>query len=110
MLSIIVIHYFRFLASLLVVLGTHDLSNIKDNRIPVIRNVKRMVVHRHYNPLTFENDLALLEMDTELEFLPHVVPICLPHRNEDFTGEMAFVTGWGKLTHGNLYIYILYFF
>ncbi|GBL77171.1 Serine proteinase stubble [Araneus ventricosus] len=59
-----------------------------------------MVVHRHYNAQTFENDLALLEMEAPVEFLPYVVPICLPHRNEDFTGKMAFVTGWGKLTAG----------
>ncbi|GFY69795.1 serine protease filzig [Trichonephila inaurata madagascariensis] len=89
-----------FLASLLVVLGTHDLAETFDNKASVIRNVKRMVVHRHYNAQTFENDLALLEMESSVEFLPYVVPICLPHRNEDFTGKMAFVTGWGKLTHG----------
>ncbi|GFU04670.1 serine protease filzig [Nephila pilipes] len=89
-----------FLASLLVVLGTHDLAETFDNKASVIRNVKRMVVHRHYNAQTFENDLALLEMESSVEFLPYVVPICLPHRNEDFTGNMAFVTGWGKLTHG----------
>ncbi|XP_035226632.1 nuclear pore complex protein DDB_G0274915-like [Stegodyphus dumicola] len=89
-----------FLASLYVVLGTHDLSGSYASKPPVIRDVRRMVVHRHYNAQTFENDLALLEMDQKVEFLPHVVPICLPHRNEDFTGKMAFVTGWGKLTHG----------
>ncbi|GFQ78097.1 serine protease filzig [Trichonephila clavata] len=89
-----------FLASLLVVLGTHDLVETFDSKASVIRNVKRMVVHRHYNAQTFENDLALLEMESSVEFLPYVVPICLPHRNEDFTGNMAFVTGWGKLTHG----------
>ncbi|GFY25711.1 serine protease filzig [Trichonephila clavipes] len=92
-----------FLASLLVVLGTHDLAETFDNKASVIRNVKRMVVHRHYNAQTFENDLALLEMESSVEFLPYVVPICLPHRNEDFTGKMAFVTGWGKLTHGRLF-------
>ncbi|CAL1291134.1 unnamed protein product [Larinioides sclopetarius] len=89
-----------FLASLLVVLGTHDLAETFDNKASIIRNVKRMVVHRHYNAQTFENDLALLEMEAPVEFLPYVVPICLPHRNEDFTGKMAFVTGWGKLTAG----------
>ncbi|KAG8188740.1 hypothetical protein JTE90_023085 [Oedothorax gibbosus] len=89
-----------FFASLLVVLGTHDLSETFNHKASVIRNVKRMVVHRHYNAQTFENDLALLEMETPVEFSPYVVPICLPFRKEDFTGKMAFVTGWGKLTHG----------
>ncbi|XP_015906326.2 uncharacterized protein [Parasteatoda tepidariorum] len=89
-----------FLASLIVVLGIHDLGGTLDNKASIIRNVRRMVIHRHYNAQTFENDLALLEMESEIEFLPYVVPICFPHQNEDFTGKMAFVTGWGKLTHG----------
>lgn len=89
-----------FLGTLIVVLGAHDLTGAEDYLATVARNVKRMVIHRHYNAQTFENDLALLEMESPVEFLPHVVPICLPHRTEVFTGKMAFVTGWGKLTHG----------
>lgn len=28
------------------------------------------------------------------------MPICLPNDNEDFTGRMATVTGWGRLKYG----------
>ncbi|CAN7984352.1 unnamed protein product [Ixodes hexagonus] len=89
-----------FLSSLLVVLGEHDLSGDYEKMKPVSVPVRRMIVHRHYNPATFENDLALLEMERPVTFQPHIVPICLPGKNEDFTGRTSYVTGWGKLSHG----------
>ncbi|EEC01638.1 serine protease, putative, partial [Ixodes scapularis] len=89
-----------FLSSLLVVLGEHDLSGDYETMKPVSVPVRRMVVHRNYNPATFENDLALLELERPVTFQPHIVPICLPGKNEDFTGRTSYVTGWGKLSHG----------
>lgn len=89
-----------FLSSLLVILGAHDLSGDIGRFKPVSIPVRRMIVHRRYNPATFENDLALLELERPVVFQPHIVPICLPGRNEDFTGRTSFVTGWGKLSHG----------
>ncbi|XP_022242785.1 transmembrane protease serine 9-like [Limulus polyphemus] len=89
-----------FLASLLVVLGEHDVGGDLESLKPVVKNVKRMIVHRNYNAQSFENDLALLELETPVQFQPHIVPICLPENEEDFTGKTAFVSGWGKLFHG----------
>lgn len=89
-----------FLSSLLVILGAHDLTGNIGRFKPVSIPVRRMIVHRSYNPATFENDLALLELERPVVFQPHIVPICLPGRNEDFTGRTSFVTGWGKLSHG----------
>ncbi|KAK8766775.1 hypothetical protein V5799_006448 [Amblyomma americanum] len=89
-----------FLSSLLVILGEHDLSGDYERLKPVSIPVRRMVVHRHYNPATFENDLALLELERPVVFQPHIVPICLPQGDEDFTGRTSYVTGWGKLSHG----------
>ncbi|CAG0916241.1 unnamed protein product [Notodromas monacha] len=66
----------------------------------VERNVKRVVVHRDYEPKTFENDIALLEMDKAVDFRPHIVPICLPEGEEDFVGQEAIVSGWGRIKYG----------
>lgn len=33
-------------------------------------------------------------------FISVSVPICLPPSDEDFTGRMATVTGWGRLKYG----------
>ncbi|GBL89638.1 Serine proteinase stubble [Araneus ventricosus] len=90
----------RFLSSLVVILGEHDILTDRERLKPEMRRVKRMIVHRHYNPQNFDNDIALLELDPPVVFRPHISPICLPEPDEDFTGRSAFVSGWGKTTHG----------
>lgn len=92
-----------FLATLTVVLGDFDISNGKDKASSqsVTKNVRRVIVHRDYNAQTFENDIALLELESPVEYAQHIVPICLPEDTEDFVGQQAFVTGWGRLKYGN---------
>nr|XP_042898781.1 serine protease filzig-like [Parasteatoda tepidariorum] len=92
----------RFLSSLVVILGEHDLLTDHERLKPEMRRVKRMIVHRHYNPQNFDNDIALLELDPPVVFRPHISPICLPSTDEDFEGKTAFVTGWGKTSHGGI--------
>lgn len=92
----------RFLGSLVVVLGEYDLTGDIENLKPVARAVRRMIVHRDYNPSTFENDIALLELEAPFRIQPHVLPICLPERGEDDIGHTAYVAGWGKLSYGKI--------
>ncbi|XP_076257708.1 transmembrane serine protease filzig isoform X1 [Rhynchophorus ferrugineus] len=87
-------------ASLVAVFGEFDISGDLESKKPVSKNVKRVIVHRKYDPDTFENDLALLELESPVKFDSHIIPICLPRDNEDFTGRMATVTGWGRLRYG----------
>ena len=91
----------RFLASLLVEVGEYDISGpnemmstkemkvkvaimINDHRQTneisneVYLKVKRVVVHKDYQAPTFENDIAILELENPIERQPHVVPICMP--------------------------------
>ncbi|XP_022921220.1 serine protease filzig [Onthophagus taurus] len=89
-----------FLASLVAVFGEFDISGNKEEKVPLSRNIKRVIVHRQYDPNTFANDLALLELDQPVIFDKHIIPICLPREGEDFTGRMATVTGWGRLKYG----------
>lgn len=95
--------------SLEVVVGENDLRRPTQHQgtsrrylqqRPVVRRVKRMIVHRDYNPSNFDNDIALLELETPFQVAPHVVPICLPERDEQFEGAQATVAGWGKLSFG----------
>ncbi|XP_045483438.1 serine protease filzig [Harmonia axyridis] len=88
-----------FLASLVAVFGEFDISGELESKRSQSRNVKRVIVNRGYDPLTFENDLALLELESTIKFDQHIIPICLPRDNEDFTGRMATVTGWGRLKY-----------
>ncbi|KAL4717894.1 hypothetical protein ACJJTC_005739 [Scirpophaga incertulas] len=89
-----------FLASLVAVFGENDISGDKEPRRPVSRNVRRVIVHRQYDAATFENDLALLELESPIKFDAHIVPICMPPDEADFTGRVATVTGWGRLKYG----------
>lgn len=79
--------------------GEHDISGELEAKRSVTKNVKRVIVHKGYDAATFENDLALLELESPVQFDTHIVPICMPDDNEDFTGQMATVTGWGRLKY-----------
>lgn len=109
-----------FLASLVAVFGEFDISGDLEKKRSVTKNIKRIVVHREYDAATFENDLALLEMESPIHYDTHIgkfktnfwyyavitiliiltVPICMPADATDFTGRMATVTGWGRLKYG----------
>lgn len=82
------------------VVGEYDLTGDVENLKPIQKPVKRMIVHRNYNPTTFENDIALMELESPFDVQPHVVPICLPEPGEEFVGQVAHVAGWGKLSYG----------
>ncbi|EFN77168.1 Serine proteinase stubble [Harpegnathos saltator] len=88
-----------FLASLVAVFGEFDISGELESKRSVTKNVRRVIVNRGYDPATFENDLALLELETPVQFDEHIVPICMPDDGIDFTGRMATVTGWGRLKY-----------
>lgn len=89
-----------FLASLVAVFGEYDISGELEPKRSVSKNVRRVIVHRQYDAATFENDLALLELESPVSYDTHIVPICMPQDGEDFTGRMATVTGWGRLKYG----------
>ncbi|XP_014614554.1 PREDICTED: mucin-5AC isoform X1 [Polistes canadensis] len=88
-----------FLASLVAVFGEFDISGELETKRSLTKNVRRVIVNRGYDPATFENDLALLELESPVQFDAHIVPICMPDENVDFTGRMATVTGWGRLKY-----------
>ncbi|XP_055679999.1 serine protease filzig [Lutzomyia longipalpis] len=89
-----------FLASLVAVFGEYDISGEVESKRSVTKNVKRVIVHRQYDAATFENDLAILELESPIHYDTHIVPVCMPPDNADFTGRMATVTGWGRLKYG----------
>lgn len=97
-----ILHYSTvcsFLASLVAVFGEFDISGELEQKRSVTKNVRRVIVNRGYDPATFENDLALLELESSVQFDEHIVPICMPEDGIDFTGRMATVTGWGRLKY-----------
>ncbi|KAF1387763.1 hypothetical protein PFLUV_G00083330 [Perca fluviatilis] len=66
-----------------------------------IRLVKRIITHPNYNQMTFDYDIALLELREPLEFTNTIQPICLPASSHVFPAGMpCWVTGWGALREG----------
>lgn len=63
---------FRFLASLVAVFGEFDISGDLEPKRATTKNVKRVIVHRQYDAATFENDLALLELESPIHFDSHI--------------------------------------
>ncbi|RXG61553.1 Serine proteinase stubble, partial [Armadillidium vulgare] len=83
--------------------GEYDFSSVLEPYPYVEKKAKKKVVHPNYNFFTYEYDLALVEMESEIQFQPHIQPICLPGNQDLLIGEIAKVTGWGRLSeHGTL--------
>ncbi|KAM6160967.1 mannan-binding lectin serine protease 1-like [Erethizon dorsatum] len=58
-------------------------------------HVKQIILHPLYNPSTFENDVALLELLESPTLNNFVMPICLPEEPSQ-EGAVVLVSGWGK--------------
>jgi secreted trypsin-like serine protease len=61
-----------FLASLVAVFGEYDISGDLESKRSVTKNVKRVIVHRQYDAATFENDLAILELESPVRYDTHI--------------------------------------
>nr|XP_046255324.1 suppressor of tumorigenicity 14 protein homolog isoform X2 [Scatophagus argus] len=65
------------------------------------RQVKRIISHPDYNQMTYDYDIALLELSEPLQFTNTIQPICLPSSSHVFPAGMScWVTGWGALREG----------
>lgn len=84
--------------------GEYDFSSVQEPYGYVEKGVKKKVVHPRYNFFTYENDLALVQLEDPIDTdkLPHISPICLPPDEQDLVGKNATVTGWGRLSEGGI--------
>jgi len=85
----------------MVELGEHDITGNSEFMSTMQRKVKRVVVHKDYKAPTFENDIAILELENAIVRQPHIVPICMPESLQiEFEGKVGIVTGWGRTEYG----------
>ncbi|XP_066989675.1 serine protease 42-like [Macrobrachium rosenbergii] len=61
----------------------------------------RYIVHENYDSTTHANDIALIELPSDLNFVnnPAVQPICLAVESDIPYGGKAVATGWGTLVY-----------
>lgn len=65
------------------------------------RSIQQIIPHPDYNQMTFDYDIALLELSEPLEFANTIQPICLPSSSHVFPAGMScWVTGWGAMREG----------
>ncbi|TKS76486.1 Suppressor of tumorigenicity 14 protein [Collichthys lucidus] len=82
-------------------LGLHVQS--QTNEWTVRRNVRQIIAHRDYNAFTYDNDIALMELDNNVTLNQNIWPICLPSPTYNFpAGREAWITGWGATREGGL--------
>ncbi|KAM5251206.1 ovochymase-1, partial [Hipposideros larvatus] len=79
-----------------VVAGDHD-RTLKESTEQV-RRAKHVVVHEDFDRLSYDSDIALMQLSSPLEFSFAVRPVCLPHSTEPLlSSEICVVTGWGSI-------------
>ncbi|XP_063164810.1 uncharacterized protein LOC134501132 [Candoia aspera] len=78
-----------------IVVGATDLSKLPDN--VQLHSVSKVVLHQDYNPLTEDNDIALIKLDSPVTFNDYVQPACLPRvtMGSETSFTSCFVSGWG---------------
>jgi len=83
--------------------GEHDTRQSEGSEQNVV--VKTVIPHPDYNPQTFDNDIALLELSQPVLFNNWVKPACLPTQDiEGKANQACYITGWGKIKHpGNMH-------
>ena len=60
--------------------------------------IKNIIIHPNYQSLIDNEDIALIQLQTNVKFDEHVYPICLPTKQND--QQEAIVTGFGNLGYG----------
>lgn len=88
-------------SNLKVRLGEHNIRQTTESLPHEEYPVRRKVVNPGYHPSTYRHDIALLELSHPVVYRKHIIPACLPERGDEFAGQKATVTGWGRIQYGN---------
>ena len=87
-----------------VYLGEYSLQSDSEPLPMQQRSVTKVHVHPYYkfSPQADRYDVAVLRLDKPVSYQPHILPICLPQKNE-MTPEdtKAMVSGWGARDPGS---------
>ncbi|KAG5286018.1 hypothetical protein AALO_G00010070 [Alosa alosa] len=77
------------------VVGEFDIT--KSDPEEQVMKVNRIITHPKFNPKTFNNDIALVELSSPVLLSERLTPVCLPSDMEPPVGTPCLVAGWGSL-------------
>ncbi|NXF93354.1 ENTK Enteropeptidase, partial [Eubucco bourcierii] len=79
------------------VLGLYDQSDVT-HPPTVVQNIDRIVISPHYMKRTKESDIALMHLESKVQYTDYIQPICLPEKNQQFLpGMNCSIAGWGTI-------------
>ncbi|CAM5117886.1 unnamed protein product [Eretmochelys imbricata] len=80
-------------------LGEYQLLNPSESLVSF--PIKKIYRHPNYTDIRSSGDIALVELETPVNFNRVIRPICLPASSVEFpTGMECWVTGWGDTKYG----------
>ncbi|XP_037902413.1 uncharacterized protein LOC119646134 isoform X2 [Hermetia illucens] len=86
-----------------VTLGDYVINSAVEPLPAYTFGVRRIDVHPFFKftPQADRFDISVLTLERPVHFMPHIAPICLPEKNEDFLGKFGWAAGWGALNPGS---------
>ncbi|KAM4717144.1 serine protease 27-like isoform 2-T2 [Anableps anableps] len=82
-------------SNLIVYLGRRTQEGVNTNEVS--RMVSQVIKHPNYNPIISDNDVALLKLNSAVDFSNYIRPVCLAADGSVFPdGQDSWVTGWGN--------------
>ncbi|KAF5295126.1 hypothetical protein FQA39_LY13277 [Lamprigera yunnana] len=80
-----------------VAFGDHDRKDKDRFKKIQVRRIKKISAHKLFDKSSYNNDIAILELDSPLYFDSQVQPACIPNNAlTDYSGKWAVVAGWGR--------------
>ncbi|XP_062309044.1 enteropeptidase [Osmerus eperlanus] len=82
------------------VLGLHSQDALNSNHTHTV-SIDKIIMNKHYNRRTKEADIAMMHLDTHVNFTDYIQPLCLPRSNQQFeAGRNCLIAGWGRVAEG----------
>ncbi|KAK2718455.1 serine proteinase stubble-like [Artemia franciscana] len=86
-------------------LGEYTLNSEEEPFAHVMVGASQISVHPHHKLGTHRYDVAVITLSRRVPYQPHIKPICLPDKGDDFEADYAVVAGWGITQEGLRFVY-----